>query len=297
MSTNDLAIYHPSRLADPGGDSGFGKFVRQALQAPMLSPEQEYELAVRFQKKKDLEAAHRLVFSYLRYVLKIANEYRNYQLNFSDLVQEGTLGLMQAVKKFDPDRGNRLSTYAVWWIRASIHDFILRSWRMVKIATTQLKRQLFFKLRQEKKSMAPLQLEEAEELAEKFGTNAETILEFDSRMGGADTSLNQPVLDGSGEMINLIVDQRPNQELEMADQQQQMMMNRLIGVGMKNLTSREQLIISARFLSDNQETLDSLGEKLSVSRERVRQIEKAALEKLKRFFQNSQVGRDLVMDL
>ncbi len=146
----------------------FKKFLREAYQAPMLTKEQEYEYANRLHEHNDLEAAHKLINSYLRYVVKIAREYRNYNLNLADMVQEGTVGLMQAVKKFDPTRGNRLSTYAIWWIRAAIHDYVLRSWRMVKIATTQLKRQLFFKLRQAKESSALLTFSEAEELSKKI---------------------------------------------------------------------------------------------------------------------------------
>ena len=296
MTANTLAIYRSSSLTVQDSNSGFQKFLQQAYEAPLLSEQEEYELSVRLQEKNDIEAAHKLVHSYLRYVLKIAKEYRNYKLNLSDLVQEGTVGLMQAVRKFDPKRGNRLSTYAVWWIRAAIHEFILRSWRMVKIATTQLKRQLFFKLRQAKDSSAPLNIEEAEELAKKFDADPKTILEVDSRMNGSDTSLNQPVMDDAGEMINILPDQRPNQEQEFACREQQEVMGTLIQKGMKRLNSREREIVSRRFLSEKPETLESLGEKFSVSRERVRQIEKAALDKLRLFFQSTPGGRDLVLE-
>ena len=296
MTTNALALGPSTDLIVQNDSSGMQKFIQQAYQAPMLTADEEYELGIRFQEEDDLDAAHKLVHSYLRYVLKIAKEYNNYKLNLSDMVQEGTVGLMQAVKKFDPRRGNRLSTYAVWWIRAAIHDFILRSWRMVKIATTQLKRQLFFKLRQAKASSAPLNYTEAAELAKKFGTNPEIILEIDSRMAGADTSLNQPVMDGGGDMINLIQDQRPNQEQEAFANEQQEMLGKLIKSGMGSLTSREQEVISSRFLAEKPETLECLGEKFSVSRERIRQIEKAALGKLRQFFQNSPAGRDLVLE-
>ncbi|MBF0371360.1 MAG: RNA polymerase factor sigma-32 [Magnetococcales bacterium] len=296
MSTQTLAIHRSSDLVVQDGGSGFQKFLQQAMQAPILSAEEEYQLATRFQENDDREAAHKLVHSYLRLVLKISREYLNYRLNLPDLVQEGTVGLMHAVKKFDPKRGNRLATYAIWWIRAAIHDFILRSWRMVKIATTQLKRQLFFKLRQAKASLSPLNWDEAEELAQKFGTDPETILEVDGRMSGDDTSLNQPVLDDAGEMQDLIADQRPNQEYELLTSQQKELMGSLIQQGLDRLNPREQAIICERFLAEKPATLDVLAQRFSVSRERIRQIEKRSLEKLKAFFQTVPEARELVID-
>jgi RNA polymerase sigma-32 factor len=296
MSNSNVAIYAPSNPSLYSGDSGFQKFLEQAYQAPMLTLEEEYEYATRLQKDNDLEAAHKLVHSYLRYVVKVAKEYSNYNLQISDMVQEGTVGLMQAVKKFDPARGNRLATYATWWIRAAIHEYILRSWRMVKIATTQLKRKLFFKLRGAKKSSALLTVAEAEELSIQFGTDSKTILEVDSRMSGSDSSLNQPLLDGSGEMINLIQDQRPNQEAEYIAADQQTKMQQLIKHGMDRLNPREQMIISARFMAEQCETLESLSGKLSISRERVRQIEVAALGKLKKFFTDAPGSHELVLN-
>ncbi|MBF0445497.1 MAG: RNA polymerase factor sigma-32 [Magnetococcales bacterium] len=296
MSINTLAIHRSSSLTVQDRDSRFQKFIKHAYEAPLLSEQEEFELSTRLQQKDDLDAAHKLVHSYLRYVVKIANEYRNYKLCMSDMVQEGTVGLMQAVKKFDPKRGSRLSTYAVWWIRAAIHEFILRSWRMVKIATTQLKRQLFFKLRQSKDSSAPLNMEEAEELAKKFDTNPEIILEVDSRMSGNDSSLNQPALDDDVEIINLIPDQRPNQEHEIAAKEQCEFMGKLIAKGLSRLNKREKDIISNRFLTEKPETLETLGEKFSLSRERIRQIEKSALDKLKHFLQNTPGGRDLLLE-
>jgi RNA polymerase sigma-32 factor len=297
MSDRSIAIYSPTNSSIYSGDSGFQQFLKEAYQAPMLTQEQEYEYATRLHEQNDLQAAHSLINSYLRYVVKIAREYRNYNLNLADMVQEGTVGLMQAVKKFDPTRGSRLSTYAVWWIRAAIHDYVLRSWRMVKIATTQLKRQLFFKLRQAKDSSALLTFVEAEELSKQFGTDTQTILEVDSRMSGSDASLNQPLLDGSGEMINLIEDQRPNQEATIISSDQQDKMKQFIKQGMESLNPREKMIISSRFLTSKSETLESLSQKLSISRERVRQIEAAALIKLKKFFQDVPGSHELVLEL
>ncbi|MBF0296370.1 MAG: RNA polymerase factor sigma-32 [Magnetococcales bacterium] len=292
-----VAIHRSQDLVNPDNGSAFRAFVRHALSAPMLSAEEEQRLATRYREQNDLDAAHKLVHAYLRLVLKIAREYGNYHLHLPDLVQEGTVGLMHAVKKFDPGHGNRLAAYAAWWIRAAIHEFILSSWRMVKIATTQLKRQLFFKLRQAKESSLPLNWEEAEELARKFGTDAATILEMDGRMQGADTSLNQSVMEeDEGEIIDLIPDHRPNQELVTMDQERTRKMRLMIRQGLDRLNPRERMILSQRFLTEKQTTLDTLATTLSISRERVRQIEKRALEKLKEFFQTVPGSRDLVLE-
>lgn len=297
MTTSNVAIYRSSDLVALDNSSGFQKFFQQAMEAPILTAEEEFQLATRYREHDDVDAAHKLVHSYLRLVLKTAREYLNYRMSLLDLVQEGTVGLMHAVRKFDPQRGARLATYAIWWIRAAIHDFILRSWRMVKIATNQLKRKLFFKLRQSKASVAPLNHEEAEELAEKFGTDVNTILEVDGRMAGGDVSLNQPVLDDSGEMIHLLQDQRPNQEYELLSTQQKELMASLIEKGLDHLDDREQIIVSERLLTEKPATLDTLSKRFSVSRERVRQIEKRALKKLRVFFQTTPEARDLVPEI
>lgn len=295
MTTSTVAIYRSSDLVAFDNSSGFQKFLQQAMEAPILTAEEEFQLATRYREHDDVDAAHRLVHSYLRLVLKTAREYLNYQISLLDLVQEGTVGLMHAVKKFDPNRGARLATYAIWWIRATIHDFILRSWRMVKIATTQLKRKLFFKLRQSKASSELLSYEEAKELAEKFGTDAQTILEVDGRMAGGDVSLNQPVLDDTGEMIHLLEDQRPNQEYELLSTQQKELLSSLIEKGLARLNDREQIIVAERLLAEKAVTLEALSKRFSVSRERVRQIEKRALEKLREFFQSTPEAQDLVI--
>ncbi len=297
MNTLPVTLSGSSQHLSAGaGEDGFQRFVQQALEAPVLSADEELTLANRFKAQNDLEAAHKLVHSYLRLVLKTAREYRNYHLSLPDLVQEGTVGLMHAVKQFDPQRGNRLATYAIWWIRAAIHDFILRSWRMVKIATTQVKRQLFFKLRQTKASAAPLNRAEAEELARKFGTRVETILEVDARMVGADESLNQPLLEeGDGEWLEQIPDHRPNQEGALISRERQQWLNRLTQGGLATLSEREQQIVVARYLTENPQTLETLAQTLAISRERVRQLEKRALEKLRTFFMATPAGQELQM--
>ncbi|MEO5364144.1 MAG: RNA polymerase factor sigma-32 [Magnetococcus sp. DMHC-8] len=290
-----VAVHPACRTILPGEDEGFRQFVRQALAAPVLSATEESELAVRYQTRNDLEAAHQLVHAYLRLVLKTAREYRHYRVSLPDLVQEGTVGLMHAVRQFDPGRGNRLASYAIWWIRAAIHDFILRSWRMVKIATTRVKRQLFFKLRQTKASAALLSRQEAEELAQKFGTDVETILEVDGRMVGQDESLNQPLLDDGGEWIEQVADHRPNQELQLLSSERREWLHRLIKTGLARLSPREQHILAARYLDDAPQTLEALAQTLAVSRERVRQVEKRALEKLRTFLLDAPAGRELLV--
>ncbi|MBF0399171.1 MAG: RNA polymerase factor sigma-32 [Magnetococcales bacterium] len=277
-SAGDLALYENS--------AGFQAFVQRALQAPFLSAEEEYALACRLQDHDDLEAAHTLVRAYLRLVIKTAREYLHYHVSLTDLVQEGTIGLMYAVRKFDPRRGNRLAAYAIWWIRAAMHDFILRSWRMVKMATTQIKRQLFFKLRQNKTSCALLNQDEAEELAQRFGTSSETILEVDCHMAGADESLNQYGTDDTEEWIDRIPDQRPNPEHLLLSSEHKQRATDWIRAGLQQLTPRERWVVSARFLEEEPRTLEALAQVLSISRERVRQVEKRAMEKLHAFFQN-----------
>lgn len=285
MNTLPVATYYPSDLAKYEDSAGFRSFVQRALQAPFLSTEEEYELARRLQDEGDLEAAHALVHAYLRLVIKTAREYVHYHVSLTDLVQEGTIGLMYAVRKFDPQRGNRLAAYAIWWIRAAMHDFILRSWRMVKMATTQIKRQLFFKLRQSKSSGALLNQDEAAELALRFGTDPKTILEVDCHMVGADESLNQCGIEEGEEWIDRIPDQRPNPEHLLLSSERKQRATDWIRAGLQQLTPREQWIVSARFLEDEPRTLDALAQVLSISRERVRQIEKRAMEKLRAFFQ------------
>ncbi|MEO5350622.1 MAG: RNA polymerase factor sigma-32 [Magnetococcus sp. YQC-3] len=295
MDTLPVVVYSSPILAGGEGGEGFRRFVQQAMAAPILTAEVEWELATRLQRENDLEAAHTLVHSYLRLVLKTAREYRNYQVSLPDLVQEGTVGLMHAVKNFAPERGTRLASYAIWWIRAAIHDFILRSWRMVKIATTRVKRQLFFKLRQTKATAAPLNRQEAEELARKFGTDVDTILEVDQRMAGRDESLNQPVLEDGGEWIEQIPDYRPNQELQMLSAERRQWLGQLLHKGLEALNPREQQILTARYLADVPQTLDSLAHALAVSRERVRQIEKRAMEKLREHLLASPAAQELLM--
>ncbi|MEO5371998.1 MAG: RNA polymerase factor sigma-32 [Magnetococcus sp. DMHC-1] len=278
--------------------SGFQNFLHRVHQAPVLTLEEETDLSERYRRQGDLDAAHQLVWSHLRLVVKTAREYLGYRLQLSELVQEGTLGLMHAVKRFDPHRGARLATYALWWIRAAIHEYILRAWSMVKIATTQVKRRLFFKLRQAKEGSAPLTREEAEELADRFQTDTSTILEMDSRLlGGGDESLNRPVLEGGhGEVQDLLPDLRPNQESVALAKEKQKILASMIQQALDRLDIRERQVVAERIMSDHPATLEELGEKLSISRERVRQLETRAMKKLREFFASAPEGVRLVLE-
>ncbi|MBF0382786.1 MAG: sigma-70 family RNA polymerase sigma factor [Magnetococcales bacterium] len=215
MMSRTLALrpqFYPTPV--DGGDSGFRTFIAKAMQAPILTAEEEMELAMQYLRENDPLAAQALVVSHLRLVYKISIGYKYYGIPLPDLVQEGTIGLMHAIKKFNPLLGARLSTYATWWIRAAIYELILRSWSVVKIATSGLKRKLFFKLRQAKNKVAQLSWEEAEELALKFGTDPETIINMDVSLSGGEVSLDKPTADSQSKMLDIISDERPDQEAE-----------------------------------------------------------------------------------
>ncbi|MBF0153286.1 MAG: RNA polymerase factor sigma-32 [Magnetococcales bacterium] len=298
---DDLAVieqkdlYRELAVVDHG--SGFQDFLNRVHQAPFLTAEEEMDLAMRYRQSGDVDAAHQLVWSHLRLVVKTAREYMGYRIQLSELVQEGSLGLMHAVKRFDPQRGARLATYALWWIRAAIHEYILRAWSMVKVATTQIKRRLFFKLRQAKEGFAPLALDEAEELASRFHTDAATILEMDGRLAGGDESLNRPLLDdASGEVQDLIPDLRPGQESVALAKEKRHILANMIQQGLERLDKRERQVIEERIMADQPATLEELGDKLSVSRERVRQLEVRAMKKLREFFTSAPEGVRLVLE-
>lgn len=249
---------------------------------PLLTAEEEQELARRYKYEQDLEAAHRLVTSHLRYVVKIAREYRGYGLRMMDLVQEGSVGLMQAVKRFDPEKGFRLSTYALWWIRATIQEFVLRSWSLVKVATTTAQRKLFFSLRKAKETIELLDEAGAEELGRKLGVDARTVLEMDRRLASPDTSLNRPAIEEGEELLDRLADHRGNQEQRLMARQHAHLRQEASSVALEALDSRERLIVEERIMNPAPATLESLGERLGISRERVRQLEKRALEKMRR---------------
>ncbi|WP_420906591.1 RNA polymerase factor sigma-32 [Candidatus Magnetaquiglobus chichijimensis] len=266
----------------PVADQGdLVRYLGEINQFPLLTPEEEFALAARFHDHADLEAAHRLVSSYLRYVVKIAREYVDYGFRLMDLVQEGSLGLMQAVKKFNPYKGFRLATYAMWWIRASIQEFVLRSWSLVKIGTTAMQRKLFFSLRRNKRSIERLNHEEARLLGEKLGARTRDILEMDGRLANRDDSLNRQTLEDGEELQNLIPDARGNQEVMLLAAESANLNRRAAIEALRALNDRERAIITWRILDDSPLTLEEIGRKLGVSRERVRQLEQRALVKMR----------------
>jgi|SaaInl7_135m_RNA_FD_contig_41_81878_length_1063_multi_3_in_0_out_0_1 RNA polymerase sigma-32 factor len=262
------------------------QYLEKINSSPLLTQEEEFELAVKFREHQDLDAAHRLVSSYLRYVVKIAKEYRNYGMRVMDLIQEGSIGLMQAVKKFDPYKGFRLSTYAMWWIRSAIQEFILRSWSLVKIGTTTAQRKLFFKLRQTKLHIDRLDAVEAAEIGDKLGVTTRDVLEMDGRMSGRDDSLNRPAIDGGDEIQDMLPDYRANQEMVMLASEREQLKRDSVAKALDSLNEREKSIISWRLLSDPPLTLEVIGAKLGISRERVRQLEKKSLERMKKTLGN-----------
>lgn len=267
-------------------DEGMGKYISQIRKFPMLSADEEFMLAKRYQQHEDKEAAHKLVTSHLRLVVKLAYGYKNYGLPVTDLVSEGNIGLMQAVKKFDPDKGFRLSTYAMWWIRASMQEYVLRSWSLVKMGTTAAQKKLFFNLRKAKNKI--LQASEAkitdanfDQIAAGLNVSVADVKMMDQRMTGADQSLNSFMNDEeNGEWIDMLEDGRDNQEIVLGDTQELDARKNMLFSAMDSLNEREREIIAERRLSESPKTLEDLSQVYGVSRERIRQIEVRAIEKL-----------------
>lgn len=275
----------------------FKKYMAEISRYPILSREEEYKLAMRYRKKADLEAAKKLITSNLRFVIKIANEYRNYGINLMELIQEGNLGLMQAVKKFDPTRGYRVITYAVWWIRAYIQSYIIKTWSLVKIGTTQAQKKLFYKLGSAKRKMELtnkiLSPEDYKTLAKELGVSDEAIAEMEQRMAGKDVSLDVEIRE-EGERathLDFLADKLASQEEILTKIQEEEKIKRELDTALKSLEERERFIIENRVLRDNPLTLEELGTKLNISRERVRQIENEALKKMKTILKNMGVSR------
>lgn len=270
----------------PAPTTSMERYLAELSNHPILSREEEYKLAMRYRKKKDLESARKLITSNLRFVVKIANEYRNYGLNPMDLIQEGNIGLMQAVKRFDPTKGYRLISYAVWWIRAYVQNYIIKSWSLVKVGTTQAQRKLFYKLRSEKQKMdigdVTLSHEDYKNLAKELGVSDQAVVEMDQRMGTKDLSLDAEI-NGDGEITHLdfLVDDLSNQEELVTKAQEEDEVKKGLETALKSLKERERFVIENRILKDTPLTLEELGKKLNLSRERVRQIENTALKKIK----------------
>ncbi len=272
-----------STLNLPVTTDTFEHYMVQVNRFDLLSASEEHELAIRHLRDGDTEAAHRLICANLRFVVKVANEYRGYGLRLLDLVQEGNIGLMMAVKKFDPARGTRLITYAVWWIRAYIQSYIMRSWSLVKIGTTQMQKKLFFKLAQTRKALLNMTgTEQIGDIAQELEVSEDIVSEMSQRMGNRDTSLDVELVEGEGyTLLSTLADKRDNQEdLLLAHEEQQLNTERT-SAALEALKPRERHIIEQRILADPPKTLQDLANEFDISRERVRQIEQNALHKLR----------------
>jgi RNA polymerase sigma-32 factor len=279
----------PATIPALGGDQSLNRYLAEIRKFPVLKPEQEYMLAKRFQEHGDPKAAEQLVTSHLRLVSKIAMGYRGYGLPVSELISEGNIGLMQGVKKFDPDRGFRLATYAMWWIRASMQEFILRSWSLVKIGTTAAQKKLFFNLRRMKNNLQAFEDGDLNQvaltkIATDLGVSEEEVNNMNRRMAmGGDTSLNVPMReDGDGQWQDWLVDNEPLQDERVADEQEDRLRHAMLTEAMGGLNDREKHILAERRLAEDPKTLEELSQVYNVSRERVRQIEVRAFEKLQK---------------
>ncbi len=279
----------PATIPALGGDVSLNRYLSEIRKFPVLKPEQEYMLAKRFQEHGDPKAAEQLVTSHLRLVSKIAMGYRGYGLPVSELISEGNIGLMQGVKKFDPDRGFRLATYAMWWIRASMQEFILRSWSLVKIGNTAAQKKLFFNLRRMKNNLqafedGDLNQDTLTKIATDLVVSEEEVNNMNRRMAmGGDTSLNVPMReDGDGQWQDWLVDNEPLQDQRVAEAQEEDIRHTMLSEALNSLNEREKHILSERRLIDEPKTLEELSQVYSVSRERVRQIEVRAFEKLQK---------------
>ncbi len=284
-----------------GGEASLNRYMAEIRKFPVLTPETEYMLAKRYQEHGDPEAAAQLVTSHLRLVAKIAMGYRGYGLPVSELISEGNIGLMQGVKKFDPERGFRLATYAMWWIKASMQEFILRSWSLVKMGTTASQKKLFFNLRRMKKNLeafedTDLHPDDVKKIATDLGVPENDVVSMNRRMMmGGDASLNVSVReDGEGSWQDWLADDRPLQDETVADAEEAQMRHGLLVEAMDSLNERERHILTDRRLVDDPKTLEELSQVYNVSRERVRQIEVRAFEKLQKAIQNIAGERHLL---
>jgi RNA polymerase sigma-32 factor len=272
-----------------GGEASLNRYLSEIRKFPLLTPEQEYMLAKRYEEHQDPEAAAQLVTSHLRLVAKIAMGYRGYGLPVSELISEGNIGLMQGVKKFEAERGFRLATYAMWWIRASIQEFILRSWSLVKMGTTASQKKLFFNLRRMKNNIeafedGDLKPEDVTKIATDLGVSEQDVVSMNRRMAmGGDTSLNVPMReDGDGQWQDWLQDTDPLQDERVADEQERTQRHEMLVEAMTDLNDREKHILAERRLAEEPKTLEELSQVYGVSRERVRQIEVRAFEKLQK---------------
>ena len=284
------------------GDVTLSNYLNEIKKFPMLSAEEEYTLATRLNVHGDTEAAHQLVTSHLRLVAKLAMGYKGYGLPITDIISEGNVGLMQAVQKFDPEKGFRLATYALWWVKAAMQEYILRSWSLVKIGTTAVQKKLFFNLRKAKNQIqayedGDLNPENLEKISKQLNVPEKEVVNMNRRMAGSDPSLNAKVASDDGSLTewqDWLVEESPNQEEEFAEQEEDGIRKELISESLKVLNERELDIIQTRRLEETPTTLEELSEKYDISRERVRQIEVRALEKIKEEIENLMQEKNII---
>ena len=282
-------------------DGNLSRYLSEIRKFPMLEPEQEYMLAKSWREHGDTDAAHQLVTSHLRLVAKIAMGYRGYGLPVSELISEGNVGMMQAVKRFDPERGFRLATYAMWWIRAAIQEYILHSWSLVKMGTTAAQKKLFFNLRRikgriqalEEGDMSP---ENVAKIATELKVPEQDVIDMNRRLSAPDHSLNAPIrIDGEGEWMDWLEDDSETQETELAEREELGLRNEMLTRALKGLNPRERHILTERRLKDEPSTLEELSHVYGISRERVRQIEVRAFEKLQKSIRNMAVEQNMAV--
>ena len=289
-----------SNLPSLTSEGGLSVYLAQIKKFPILDAEEEYMLAKNWKERGNLKSAHKLVTSHLRLVAKIAMGYRGYGLPVNELISEGNIGLMQAVKKFDPEKGFRLATYAMWWIKAAIQEYVLRSWSLVKMGTTSAQKKLFFNLKKMKKQIAPyeegdLKKEQVDQISKKLGVKSEEVINMNRRMMGQEKSLNDPVKDGEkGEWQDWIVSDDLDQELFVSQKQEMDEKKSLLHQSIKILNDREREILEERKLSSEPKTLEDLSKKYKISRERIRQIETKAFEKLQKAMLNATQSKNLL---
>ena len=282
------------------GEGSLTRYLQEIRKFPMLEPEEEYMLAKRWKEREESEAAHRLVTSHLRLVAKIAMGYRGYGLPLSELISEGNVGMMQAVKRFDPDRGFRLATYAMWWIRAAIQEYILHSWSLVKMGTTAAQKKLFFNLRKLKGQLqaieeGDLSPENLKKIATELDVPEADVISMNRRLASPDHSLNAPLRsDSEGEWQDWLVDETESQETKLGERQELGLRRDLLEKAMTHLNERERHILGERRLKDSPTTLEDLSQEYGISRERVRQIEVRAFEKLQKAIKAAALERRLV---
>jgi len=287
-------------LPSIASEGALARYLQEIRRFPMLQADEEYMLAKRWREHDDPEAAHRLVTSHLRLVAKIAMGYRGYGLPLSELISEGNVGMMQAVKRFDPDRGFRLATYAMWWIRASIQEYILHSWSLVKIGTTAAQKKLFFNLRRLKGQIQAIEEgdltpEHVAKIAKELDVPESDVVSMNRRLMAPDNSLNAPLrADGEGEWQDWLVDDEASQESKLGERQELGLRRDLLKHAMSHLTERERDILRERRLKENPTTLEELSAKYGISRERVRQIEVRAFEKLQKAIKSGAAERQLL---